>query len=134
MSKAKKIFTNARVLILIGVLLMAVAAINPRIGVDGVAIRSIAQNSSASAAKMESPQPGSSPMSKERILSINNREVNSVQEYYAEINSMPVGTSFALKTNKGLYRLSVEPLIKETILNETELKLVNETILVNKNN
>ena len=69
MEKLKKIFTRLRVIIALVAVILAVVAIYPNPWVDGVAIRSIELNSSASLAGIESPKPTASPMTKENILS-----------------------------------------------------------------
>ena len=70
--KLKKIITNFRVITLLVLLVLAVVAINPRPLVDGVAIRSIAANSAAAEAGIPIPSPTSTPITKDRILEINN--------------------------------------------------------------
>ena len=65
--KIKKIFTNVRVIILLVVLVLAVVAISPRPGVDGVVIRNIITNSSAAEAGIQQPPPTARPVSRERI-------------------------------------------------------------------
>ena len=45
--KAKKIIKNVRVIILLVFLILAIVAISPRPGIDGVAIRSVITGSAA---------------------------------------------------------------------------------------
>ncbi|MBN1156675.1 hypothetical protein JXA85_03605 [Candidatus Woesearchaeota archaeon] len=130
MSKIKRIFTNSRVIVFLVFVLLAVIAIQPNFTVKGVAIRNVVQNSSAALANIQSPKPTDSPMSRERITAINNEPIKNIEEYYAKMQTLPVGSKFTLKTNKGIYKLEIQPLIKETILNETETKdveFLNET-------
>ena len=82
MSKIKRIFTNARVLILLVVLLFAVVAIHPSPWSEGVSIRNVLLNSSANLAGFENPKPGTQPMNQERIISINNEPIYSLDDYF----------------------------------------------------
>jgi len=83
MSKLKKIFTNFRIIILLIIILLSIIAINPHPFNKGVTIRNVIMNSSASIAGIESPKPTASPMSKERIISINNEPINDINDYYS---------------------------------------------------
>ena len=82
MGKLKKIFTNARVIILLIFLLLAIVAIHPMFGAQGVAIRSVAPNSSANIASIINPKPTSTPTSRERILTINQNHIDTVKDYF----------------------------------------------------
>jgi len=130
--KAKKIIKNVRVIILLTFLVFAIFAINPRPGVDGVAIRSILTDTVAAGSGLQQPSPTTTPVNRERILNINNRPVNSIGEYYDYINTLRINQSLQIKTNKGLYRLKTKELIEIIELNETETKIVEETIIENE--
>jgi len=124
MSKIKKIFTNLRVIILLAVILFAVIAINPHPFNKGVTIRNVILNSSASLAGIESPKPTASPMSKERIISINNKPINNVLDYYSFEASLKQNRTVSIKTDRGTYRLITKYKTETIVLNET----INETI------
>jgi|TARA_Y100000310_G_scaffold339842_1_gene433799 preprotein translocase subunit SecD len=130
--KAKKIVKNFRVIILLTLLVLAVVAINPRPGADGVAIRSIITNSVAAEAGLKQPSPTQSPVSRERILDINNRPINSIEDYYGYVNTLKPNQSVQIKTNEGLYRLKTREIIDVIELNETKLKTIEEIVEVNK--
>ncbi|MBL7054385.1 hypothetical protein ISS05_01355 [Candidatus Woesearchaeota archaeon] len=130
--KLKAIFTNLRVLILIGFIVMALVAIYPNPFVKGVAIRSVLTNSSASLADMPPPKPTGTPMSKERITAINNQPVETVEDYYSIVTDLRINQSVQIKTNKGLYRLTVKEKTETIELNETVMKEIEETIKVNE--
>lgn len=136
MSKAKKLFTNWRIIILIIFLVFALISIRPNPWNEGVAIRSVMKNSSAALAGIESPKPGLSPMSHEVIVAMNNKPINTIADYYAFVSELDINRTVTIKTNKKSYTLMTkgEYLIEE--LNETEEKIVEETIKVNetKNN
>jgi len=132
MSKIKKIFTNWRVIILLVVLILAVAAINPNPWNKGATIRFVSPNSSASISGIKSPKFGGTPMSKETILSVNNQPVSNAKDYYDYVAGIPINKTISIKTDKGFYRLVTLPEYNVTILNETEMvtstqEVYNET-------
>ncbi|MBC8444119.1 hypothetical protein H8D83_00885 [Candidatus Woesearchaeota archaeon] len=132
MGKTKKIFTSLRVIVVLIAVLLAIVAIHPNPWVTGVAIRSIELNSSASLAGIESPKPTSSPMSKERITSINNIPIKNVLDYENFVSSLTVNRTITVKTNKQSYLLKTKPAYKTIILNETEEQIIPEIIQINE--
>tara|TARA_Y100000310_G_scaffold47186_1_gene43797 strand:- start:22646 stop:24241 length:1596 start_codon:yes stop_codon:yes gene_type:complete len=106
--KVKKIITNVRVIILLTFLVLAIVAINPRPGVDGVVIRNLVANSSAYESGIQQPVPTARPVDRERILAINNKPIEDIEDYYSYVNTLPPNKSVQIKTNKGLYRLTTE--------------------------
>jgi len=130
--KAKKIIKNVRVIILLVFLIFAVFAINPRPGIEGVAIRSVITGSAAADADIQQPSPTLSQVKRERILGINNRPMNSVEDYYNYVNTLKPNQSVQIKTNKGLYRLTTREDIEIVELEETETKIVTEVVTVNE--
>ena len=140
MSKAKKIFTNTRVILLIVFLLLSILSIYgfpPRLDGDGVAIRSVTKDSSASLALPEgipSPKPGGTPLSKEVIKTINSKPISTVDEYYDFVNTLEPNRTILITTNKDSYRLKTLPLVNVTVTNETRLVAYNETVFNNETN
>ena len=128
--KAKKIFKNPRVIILLAAMVLAVVAINPNPWNEGAAIRSVAMNSSASLAGIESPKPTVQPMSRERILSVDNEEIQDAQGYYEAVSGLNPNTTIQIKTNKALYKLTTGERYREIELNET--RIVQETVAINE--
>lgn len=133
MSKLKKIFLNFRVIVLIIALVLAFVAISPNPWNEGVVIKGVTSNSSAAAAGIEVSQKGS-PMSREMILAINGKPISSLSDYQAAVGAITPNSSVMVKTSEGTYTLLARPLVKETVLNETELVTINETIEVNGTN
>ena len=82
MGKLKKIFTNWRVIFVLIAVLLAVVAIHPNPAAKGVAIRGVAVDSAASLAGIESPEPITTPMSRARIIAMNNVVIEDVKDYY----------------------------------------------------
>ncbi len=128
MSKFKKIFTNVRVILVIVFLILTIIAIHPNPWAEGLAIRSVAKNSSASIAGIQSPTPTITPMNRERVLLINNKPVNSLADYYNFTNRLDINRTFTIKTNKNIYKLTTKPEYNITYLNETELQNITEQV------
>jgi len=120
MSKAKALFLNTRVIILVVFLLLSLVAINPQLSSDGVAIRSVAKDSAAADAGIESPKATISPTAREVLLSINNKDILTESDYYEFIADLDVNRTLLIKTNKDTYRLTTKPILETIVLNETE--------------
>jgi len=130
--KVRKIITNARVIILLIFLVLALISINPRPGVEGIVIMNIISNSSASEGGIAQPDPTTKPVSRERILEIDNKPVENVGDYYDFIDSLEPNKSIQIKTNLGLYRLTTREAFDVIQLNETISQTIQETIKVNE--
>ena len=88
MSKIKKIFTKPRILIMIIFIVFAIITISPNPTVDGVAIRTVDYNSSASIAGIKSSGPDARPRARERITSINNQPIHELEDYYIAVSNL----------------------------------------------
>ncbi len=130
--KAKKVFTNARVIIVIVTLILAIVALYPNPYNKGVAIRNVISNSSANLAGIQNPKPNIAPMSREVILAINNKVIKDLEDYYKEMETLKLNVSLQIKTNKGTYRLMPKEKINVIELNETEWRTIEEVIEVNE--
>ncbi|MFH1174010.1 MAG: MMPL family transporter [archaeon] len=128
MGKFKKIFTNWRVIILIVCLVFSIVAINPSFEKQGVTIRSVVKNSSASDAGFESLKPNIPPRQRELILSVNNIPITNVSEYTAITSDIPENQSISIRTNKKIYLLTTRAAYRQIVLNETELVNVTEEV------
>lgn len=128
MGKTKKIFTNIRIIIVLIAVLLALVTIRPNPFATGVAIRSISINSSAALAGIESPNPTAAPMSRELILSINNKPINNIEDYYAVESTLKLNRTTHVRTNRGLYSLFTKPLVETTILDEIITKTITEEV------
>ena len=101
--KLKKVLKQTRVIILLIVLILSFILINYKFTDQGVIIKSIEKNSSASLAGMTNPTQGTSPTNKEKILSINNNEIKSIEDYLKLTNEFNIDDVITIKTNKGVY-------------------------------
>lgn len=106
--KFKKIITSWRVILLLVFILFALIAIKPSLGIEGVAVRSVLTNSSASLAGMENPSAKETPLAKERIISLGGEPVNSVEEYYSLAGKMEENRTVRLETDRKTYQLSTK--------------------------
>lgn len=102
----KELFSNWRVLLLLSFLLFALLTIKPQLfGTEGLSIRAVASNSSAAQAGVENPSPQSTPLSKERVLSLNNQPVSSLEEYFSFIRQLSPNQTVVLETSQRQYTL-----------------------------
>ncbi len=131
MSKIKEILYNWRTIVLIVFIVAMVFALHPNPWADGVAILSVSKGSTAELAGFESPKPTAAPTTRERILSINNQLVHDEQDYAAVVHTLVSNKSITIKTTKGIKSLFTREAFRSIELNETEEKIINDTIFVN---
>ncbi len=107
MTKIKDLVLNWKVMMLLIFLVFSYFSINgglaPHFWNEGVAIRSVAPNSSAANAGIENPSPRSTPLAKERVLSINGDPVNSVGDYVTSLGTLIPNTTARIETNERVY-------------------------------
>jgi len=125
--KLKHVMKRARVIILLVFLLLAVVAIHPNPNADGVAIRSVVVNSSASLAGIESPRPTATPMSRERITAVNGKKITTLNDYDETIAEMDANRTYTIVTNRNTYRVKTRYITRTIVLNETEWRTVQIT-------
>ena len=126
MQKLKNVLKRTRVIILLVFLLLAVVAIHPNPYSDGVAIRSVALNSSASLAGIASPKPSATPMSRERITAVNGQIVNGVEDYNRIVSAMEPNRTYTFTTNLDSYRVKTNYISTTFVTGEIEWKEVPE--------
>jgi len=100
--KAKKIFKNFRIILTLVALLLAIVAIYPNPGREGVAIRSVLINSSAALGGVINPKPTSTPMTREVVTSVNNVPIKDLEGYYDITSSLVPNTTVIIQTNKAV--------------------------------
>lgn len=127
MSKLKRIIKNRKVILLIIFLVLALIFIRPTFQ-EGVAIRSIEENSAASEATprpLTTPPVGISPVNREVILEVNNNPIRTVEDYFNIIDAIEPGRSITIRTNRQTYHLE-QRLINQTVTdqngNETQIE------------
>jgi preprotein translocase subunit SecD len=117
----KKIFTNWRVILLLICLVFAYVSINggivPHFWTEGVTIKSVETNSSASDAGMVSPTSKLTPLAKERIVKINEQKIANTLDYYDAVSKLKPNTTIRIETSKADYVLTA----RENLFNEVEL-------------
>ena len=124
--KIKKLITNWRVILLAVFIVISLIAIHPILS-EGVAIRNVITNSSASIAGIQ-VKPNVLPVARERIIAISNKPVKDVEDYYKFISTLSPNRTIQIKTTKGIYKLATKEAFKTIELNETEEKTITETI------
>lgn len=132
--KIKKIIKNWRVIIALIALVLALLAIHPSFSNDGVAIRSVTVNSSASLAGIPSPKAGSTPMSKEIVTMINNEPIVDSTDYYRIIEDLKLNRTVHVKTDQDLYKLTTKEAYEIIELNDTEEIEVTEEVFDEETN
>lgn len=132
MAAIKKMLTNTRVLILIACLIFGFFAINPDPFATGVVIKAVQKNSSAALAGIEQPDAKIAVTKHEHITSINNKPIETPEDYYSIISALKPEQSVSIKTTKGRYTLLARPLTATTVLDENETILINETYEANE--
>ncbi len=128
MSELKRLFRSGRVILLVILLLLSIVAIYPNFWNKGVAIRSVVKDGPAYVGGIQSPKPTASPMSREKIVSINNIPVNNVNDYYGVIGKLAYNVSAQVRTNKGTYM--VRPEYSFTLVTTNETEKLNKTVEV----
>ena len=103
--KIKKLISNWRIILLAVFIVVSLIAIHPTFS-EGVSIRSIVLNSSASIAGIPQPKPNILPVARERIISINNRPINNVEDYSKYISTLAPNRTIQIKTTKSAYKLT----------------------------
>lgn len=106
MSTIKKMLTNTRVIIWLIVLILSIVAINPSFDNEGVTIRSIVKDSPAHAAGIKSPDAKLTPLSKEKIISINNQPIKNEQDYYEFVRLLSYNQTITIRTDSSVYPLT----------------------------
>ena len=125
MSKLKKFFTDFRIIMALFVLVVAIFIVHSNPWNYGVTIRSVLPNSSAYLAGMRGPLATQPPMSRERIIMINNIPIRDINDFYSVVGNLSPNMSLLVKTNKAVYKLVTKPKIVRIPLNET----VNRTVV-----
>ncbi|MBT6519471.1 hypothetical protein HOK51_06485 [Candidatus Woesearchaeota archaeon] len=125
----KDIFKNVRVIVLVIAVILAIVAIHPNFMADGVAIRSVATNSTASWAGISNPSAKSTPMSKEVILSLNNQRIYNEKDYYDLMLGFEPNKTIQIKTTESTYKLIVEPEYEQINTGETQITEVETSTI-----
>lgn len=102
MSKIKKVFKDVRVIIWIVCLVMAFLIIGHQSS-DGIVIKGVEEGSDAFNAGMRSPDSNLQPVQLEQVISINGKEVKTLEDYTNLVDSIGLNESIRMKTNKNEY-------------------------------
>jgi preprotein translocase subunit SecD len=125
MDMFKKIFKSGRVIVLLLFLVFSIVAIHPIPWNDGVAIRAIAKDSPAYSAGIVAPKATATPMSRERILSLDQTVIHDIEDYYSALEKLRPNVSVQVKTDRRAYR--VMPQYRVEVVELDEMVLENRT-------
>jgi len=100
MKKLSLILFNWRMIVLILFLIFSYIIINPQFDSSGVVIKSIDQNSVASDAGFQNPTLSTPQTQLEKIISINAKKINNLEDYSNEISSITNNQSIRIVTSK----------------------------------
>ncbi len=103
--KAKNLFKQWRVIVLLFALLASAFAINFQLSNQGVVVNSVEVNSSAYNAGMHSPSADVKPTERERILRVNQDQVYTTLEFSTAVEKIPVGSTVRVQTTQQEYAL-----------------------------
>ena len=106
MSKLKAIAKDWRVILLLIFLLFSYITIKPQFfGTEGVTIRSVAPNSSASLGGIANSPEQATPLAKERILSVDGKKISSLDDFYATTKILDTNRTIRIETDQKFYTL-----------------------------
>ena len=98
MGKIKALFSKWQVLLLLFFLVLAVWTINPQPNATGLSIIAVEPNTSSFDSGIAPPAEGTLPISRERILLVDNSEVNSVEDYRVIVSRLKPNEVVHIKT------------------------------------
>jgi preprotein translocase subunit SecD len=132
--KIKRLLLDWRIILFIIIMIFALTAIHPNPWNKGVVIRSVRPESAAYLAGIRGPTSNQQPMSRERILFINNIPIKNTNDYYRVVNEFTYNQTVIIKTNKATYKLITKPIIEKLPLGEKENQTIAEEIFDNETN
>ena len=104
-------FITWRIMILLFALLISLIAINPSLGdVEGVAIKSVAINSTAASIGISNPDENILPRNREIIIDVNGEKIIDANDYVSAISKIEPGQTVRIETNKRQY----DPFLKDS--------------------
>ena len=101
--KISKLIKQPRVIILIIFLLISFFSINHQFSKQGLVVSSVEFNSAAYQVGLRTPSAEVSPTAREKVLEINDKLVNSVEEFYNVEKLVPLNGTVRIKTTKSQY-------------------------------
>lgn len=132
MGKTRRLLTNWRIIILLLFVLFMLFAVRPTPWNEGVMIKAVAKNSSAELAGIANPKPSAPPLTKEVILSINNKPIANVEDYYAFVKTLRANQTIQIRTTRSIYKLAAREKFDIIETNKTEEVTIPETITINE--
>ena len=103
MGKISRMLSSFKIWIYIVFFVITIAAISPNLWNNGVAIRNVDLNSSAELGGVKSANPNEVPMVRERIVSINDQKINSIEDYNNLLSAVQEGDSIKITAEKSQF-------------------------------
>lgn len=100
MNKIKRLLKDWKVVTLLVFLVFSIIAINPNTDTQGVLIRSIESNSPANIAGIVSDDVEKSLLARERIIYMQDKEIEGLEDYYSVLQNLQPGQKVKLTTKK----------------------------------
>ena len=129
MGKFKTLIKDYRIILLLSAVILSLLAISPSFDTESrLAIRSISSSSAAENAGMESPSQDVLPRQRDVLLSVDGREIYTLEDYYDVINDFSPNQTISVQTKNSRlpYTIGVQPLLNDTIIGY-ETRLINQT-------
>ncbi len=110
-TKMISIFKNTKVIILLVFLIFALTSafsINPtNWNAEGVSIRAVGFNSTASFAGFENPSSKTQLLDREVITNINGEKISNLDDYYLIISGLKPNRTINIETNENIYQFKI---------------------------
>lgn len=103
--KLSKILKKWRVIFLILALFISFFSINYQFNTEGVIIKGVESNSTASQAGIPAPGSNIAPTNYERIISVNGKTIKNLEDYTKIVTDSPEDQALRIQTNKNNYAL-----------------------------
>ncbi|MBS3150008.1 hypothetical protein J4455_04965 [Candidatus Woesearchaeota archaeon] len=103
--KLNKILKKWRVIVLILALLISLISINYQFNTEGVIIKGVEFNSTASLAGIPTPSPNIAPTNYEKIIAVNGKEIKTLEDYTKLVTESPNNQALRIQTNKNSYAI-----------------------------
>jgi len=132
--KIKRVFLDWRIMLFVFILFCALLVIHPNPWNKGVVIRSVRPDSAAYVAGIRGPTANQQPMSREKIILINNIPIRNVNDYYDVVKQFTYNQTVIIKTTKATYKLFTKPIIERIPLGEKENQTILEQVFDNETN
>jgi len=125
--KLGKVPRDTRVIILAVALVLGLFMLHPNPFASGLVVRSVLRDGAAYQAGLQGSPPTLAPMSRERILRMNAVPMESLQDYYAFLETLTPGATVLIKTTVRDYRVALGNFTREVPVEDLAITLPEES-------